>query len=108
MTYTLRVVCRPAVSDGFALAGLRALPAVDAAEGTAILRRLVDRAETGVLLVEDTLYDALPEELRHRLESRSIPVVIPFPTPARQDRPSAESQLAHLLQRAIGYRVRLR
>jgi hypothetical protein len=35
-------------------------------------------------------------------------VVIPFPTPAREDRPSAESQLAELLQRAIGYRVRLR
>jgi vacuolar-type H+-ATPase subunit F/Vma7 len=108
MTHALRVVCRPAASDGFALAGVRCVPAADATETAAVVSRLAEEGSLGVLLVEDVLYRALPEELREGLERRPLPVVIPFPGPAREEQPSAEAELVELLRHAIGYRVRLR
>jgi len=107
MTHSLRVVCRRAVRDGFALAGVSALTA-DGDEAAAVVRGLVEQPETGVILIEQELYRALPEELREILERRALPIVIPFPGPARGDRPSTEVELVEMLRRAIGYRVRLR
>lgn len=108
MTHTLRVVCRPASLEGFALAGVGALPARDARECALALERLAEEPEPGVLLVEDTLYRELPEDLRARLERRALPVVVPFPGAESEERPSAEAELVELLRSAIGYRVRLR
>jgi vacuolar-type H+-ATPase subunit F/Vma7 len=108
MTHTLRVVCRPAIREGFALAGIHALPAVDSTEAAALLTGLVDQPEFGVLLVEDELYQGLPDSLRETLERRPLPVIVPFPGPRRGERPSAEDVLVETLRRAIGYRLRLR
>ena len=108
MSHTLRVVCRPAVCDGFALAGVHALPAVDGIEAAALLGRLIDHPELGVVLVEEVLYRALPRELHDALERRALPVVVPFPGPRSGVRRSAEAELVNLLRDAIGYRVRLR
>lgn len=108
MTHTLRVVCRPASLEGFALAGVKAVPAGSARECALALERLSADSEVGVLLVEDGLYAALPDALRERLERRAVPVVVPFPGPPREGRVSAEGELVELLRRAIGYRVRLR
>jgi len=108
MMKTLRVVCRPAIRDGFSLAGVNAIPAVDPVEAGAVLNALVEQADVGVLLVEDALYRGLSDSLRENLERRSLPVVIPFPGPRRDERPSAEAGLVELLRRAIGYRLRVR
>lgn len=109
MRRTVLVVCRPAVCDGFMLAGVRAVPAVDESEAAIVLGRLVEQPGTGVVLVEESLYRALPDELRASLESRPMPVVVPFPGPRGSgERPSAEADLVELLRGAIGYEVKLR
>ena len=108
MTHTLRVVCRPAIQDGFSLAGVNSIPAVDSVEAAAVLTGLADQPELGVLLVEEELYRGLPDPLRDRLERGPLPVVVPFPGPRRGERATAEAALVELLKRAIGYRVRLR
>ena len=108
MTHTIRVVCRPALRDGFSLAGVNSIPAIDSVEAAAVLRGLVDQPELGVLLIDEDLYRGLPGPLRDSLERRPLPVVVPFPGPRRGERPSAEAALVELLRSAIGYRVRLR
>jgi vacuolar-type H+-ATPase subunit F/Vma7 len=108
MTHTLRVLCRPDSLEGFALAGVRAVPAGDSPEAAREIEQLLSDPDLGVLLVEDSLYGALPGEVRERLERRAVPVVVPFPGPQREAQPSAEAELVELLRRAIGYRVRLR
>lgn len=108
MTHTLRVVCHPSGCDGFALAGVRALGAADATEATAVLGELLSQPEPGVVFVEERLYRALPESLRESLEQRITPVVIPFPGPGGEERPTAESELSDMIRTAIGHRVRLR
>ena len=53
MTHRLRVVCRPSLADGFALAGVRALPAADAEEASTLLGGLLAREDVGVVLIEE-------------------------------------------------------
>jgi len=108
MNRVLRVVCRPAIADGFALAGVRALAAADALEAARVIDALLETPEVGVVLVDQALHDELPEERRRALEARALPVVVPFPGPRREEGPPPESELLELLRRAIGYRVRLR
>ena len=108
MSPVLRVVCRPAIADGFALAGVRALAAADALEAARVIDVLLEAPEVGVVLVDQALHDGMPEERRRALEDRALPVVVPFPGPRREEGPPPESELLDLLRRAIGYRVRLR
>lgn len=105
----MRVLCRPEVAAGFALAGLRAVPAVTAHAAETRLRELVSEPETGVLLVEEQLHDALPPDVRRRFARRPLPMVVPFPGPMWGE-PAAgpEAYVIELLRQVIGYRVRLR
>ena len=100
MRRRVRVVCRPASCPGFLLAGVRAIPARDAVEASAHLRRLVADPAVGVLLVEDDLFHALADELRSHQKRRALPVMVPFPGPDREGRPSAETELVEILRRA--------
>jgi vacuolar-type H+-ATPase subunit F/Vma7 len=108
MTALVRVVCRPGLAAGFALAGLQA-DSLGPGEGIeAVFAGFAQRPEIGVVLLQDEIYDALPDDLRARLDRSAHPVVVPFPGPAWEARPPAEERVIELLRRAIGYRVKLR
>jgi vacuolar-type H+-ATPase subunit F/Vma7 len=109
MGSAVRVVCRPEVAAGFALAGLRPVEAATPEAGAAALRDLLAQPEVGAVLVEQSYYDALPEELRRQLGRRPLPLVVPFPSPAwAPSAAAAEAYVIELLRQVIGYRVRLR
>jgi vacuolar-type H+-ATPase subunit F/Vma7 len=107
----VRVVARPAVAAGFGLAGLAALEvdATGTASPDARLVQLVADPAAGVLLVEQALWDALPEATRSGAAARPLPLVVPFPSPSwAPPEEAALGYVAELLRQAIGYRVRLR
>jgi vacuolar-type H+-ATPase subunit F/Vma7 len=109
MAYALRVLCRPEVGAGFALAGLKPTEAASPVAGVAAVRDLLIERDVGVALVEDTFYAALPEDLRRQLGRRPLPLVVPFPGPAWTAPPEgAEAYIVELLRQVIGYRVRLK
>ena len=109
MKYALRVLCRPEVAAGFGLAGLAPREAETPEGGAAELARLAAQADSGVVLVEDRFYDALPEESRHQIGRKPLPLLVPFPGPAWAARgEAAEAYIVELLRQVIGYRVRLR
>ena len=109
MTHALRVLCRPDVATGIALAGLVPVVAATPQDGARRLDDLLSRPETGVVLIEDVLHDGLPDDVRRRLARRPLPLVVPFPGPAWAARPeTAEAYIVELLRQVIGYRVRLR
>jgi vacuolar-type H+-ATPase subunit F/Vma7 len=63
----------------------------------------------GVILIEDTLYNQLPDELHREFGRRALPMLVPFPGPLWQVRPeAAEAYIVELLRQVVGYRVRLR
>lgn len=109
MAYALRVLCRPEVAAGFGLAGLRATEAATPEAGAVVVRDLLAQSEVGVVLVEDTFYEALPDDLRRQLGRRPLPLVVPFPGPAwAPPAEGAEAYIVELLRQVIGYRVRLK
>ncbi len=108
MSYTVRVLARPAVATGFRLAGLQSLETASPADGARQLAALLDEPNLGVVLVEADIFDALSEEVRHELARRPLPMVVPFPVPSWE--PTVEGPdafIADLLRQAIGYRVKL-
>jgi vacuolar-type H+-ATPase subunit F/Vma7 len=108
MSTQVRVVCRPAVAPGFALAGLQADPLGPTESLEALFAGFARRPEVGVVLLQEEIYDGLPEEVRGRLDRSAHPFVVPFPGPAWEALAPAEERVIELLRRAIGYRVRLR
>ncbi|HET9386762.1 MAG TPA: V-type ATP synthase subunit F [Gemmatimonadales bacterium] len=105
----VRVLARPEIAAGFALAGLRPVEAVTDADASERLDELLAAPDIGVVLMEERLYDGLAEDVRRRLGRRALPMVVPFPEPAWVERPpGAEAYIVELLRQVIGYRVRLK
>lgn len=108
MAYEVRVLARPEIAAGFALAGLRAVEAGDAVQARERLGELMGTPEIGVVLIEEGFYDGLPEDVRRQLGRRPLPLVVPFPEPAWARRTGAvDAYIVELLRQVIGYRVRL-
>lgn len=108
MKGTVRVVASPAVAAGFRLAGVPAVEASNGGEATTLLQRMAAMPDCGILLVEQPLLDAVPDEARAELERSAVPLVVPIPAPAwGEEGGGGEDYIVSLLQRAIGYRVRL-
>lgn len=108
MALTVRVVCRPEIAAGFELAGIAVTRVADASAATETMRRLSADAGVGMVLLEDTLYRALPHDLTNRLDRQALPVVAPFPSPSWDVQSEAEAYVLEMLRQAIGYRVRPR
>lgn len=108
MNRVVRVLCTRSVAPGFVLAGMAPVVAVPGPEGTGRLERLREDPATGVVLVEETIYGALPEEVRGSLQRRAVPIVVPFPGPTWAAPTAPEEYIVELLRRAIGYRVKVR
>jgi vacuolar-type H+-ATPase subunit F/Vma7 len=107
--FAVRVLSRPEVAAGFALAGLSAVEASDAEDAARELAALANVATVGVVLVQSDLWEAVPEELRRTLGRRAIPMIVPFPAPRpAESGAAAEDYIVEILRQAIGYRVRLR
>ncbi len=108
MKTNVRIVCGADVASGLVLAGLSPLVVGDAAEAARQVRVLLETPDVAVILIEQRLYDLLPDPVRRQLARRPLPMAVPFPGPAwiaRGER--AEAYVVELLRRAIGYRVRL-
>jgi len=108
MTTTVRVVCRPATSAGFALAGLAADRVTEGEDPRPLLTAVMRRDDVGVVLLEEAIYDALGPETRVQLDRSAHPVVVPFPGPLWEAARRRRNASWKLLRRAIGYRVRIR
>ncbi len=104
----VRAVVRPALAGAFALASLDAEVAEDAPRAVERLKALAADPKTGIVLVDEVLYRALPSELKARFDRAALPVVAPFPAPSWDEKEAAEEYVLGLLRAAIGYRVRAR
>ena len=96
------------MTAGFALAGVETVRADIDGAGANQLAALLMRDDVGVLLADEKLVARLPEALRAAAQRRSVPVLLPVPR-AKWDEQVAPAgdEILDLLQRAIGYRVRL-
>jgi vacuolar-type H+-ATPase subunit F/Vma7 len=108
MSYRIHVVAPPGIAAGFRLAGLAVGEASTPREAEDLLRTEAACPDAGVILVQQALYDALPLVMRRELERRPLPIVVPVPAAQwAEARRRPEDYILELLQRAVGYRVRL-
>jgi len=103
----LVVISSPGLSTGFALAGVPVFEATDGADAARQIDHLVDAMNAGVILIDEPLYEDLPEEVMRDLRRSALPVVIPVPGPDWTTESTAHEYIVEILRRAIGYRVRL-
>jgi len=109
MNRAVRIVCRSEAAPGFLLAGFNVEEARTAAEGAARIVALARDPAIGLLLVDTACWAAVLEPDRRALLRKPLPLIVPFPGPSwAKGAPAAETHLAELLRRALGYRVRLR
>jgi vacuolar-type H+-ATPase subunit F/Vma7 len=101
----LVVIASQGSGAGMALAGVGVVPAANAKEAARALEELDEKVR--VVMIDERLYDELPEELRRSLNRTATPVVIPVPGPDWTDESRAHEYIVQILRRAIGYRVRL-
>ncbi len=107
MSSTVRILCRPESAPGIELAGARVDRVADAVAARARLATLAADPKVAVVLIEEPLQRALPSDFLARLERQPRPIVATFPAPRFDAAGAAEQALLDILQRAIGYRVRL-
>lgn len=102
----VQVLCEPPLRSGFALAGVDAVTATPA-DAERSIDTLAASPDIGLLLVQESLLAALPGPRRRALEQQDLPIIIPFPGPSRPPGEDAATYIAEILQRAVGYRLRL-
>ena len=109
MPYSVQAIGPADMATGFALAGVPSEQVESPAEGVARVAALLGREDVGVVLVDESIMKAIPDDLRRRINRRPLPVLLLVPR-SRWDKREEDvaSYLLDLLQRAIGYRMRLR
>lgn len=94
---------------GFRLAGIGARTAETSEELLAQVEALRSDPDVRLVLLDERLFGSLPEKLKRRLEESRFPLFVPVPL----FRPSEsavkpEEYVARLMQRAIGYQIKIR
>lgn len=107
MSHYVGVLADPSVSLGFRLAGLAPRVAQSPTAAARLLDDMIREGRWGVILVQEELMPELtPAGLRP--SASGVPILVPFPGPTRERVPGAAARyVAEILQRAVGYRVRL-
>jgi len=90
---------------GFALTGVRQ-HAVKQQKVWAILQQVCNDPEVGVIVADIRLLEKLDKVRLRELTDRWSGVMVTLPAPAGRHTPPVD-ELQHLVQRALGYHVRL-
>ena len=105
---TVRAIAGPVSAAGLRLAGLIVDEATTATQAAALLDQLARQPDTGIVLMQQDWFDLLPDAQRRAHERAAVPVIVPIPAADWSGgHGAAETYILDLLQRAIGYRVRL-
>ncbi len=91
---------------GFKLAGLSQYDATED-DIEAVLLKVINQTDAGLVIVEEALMRSIPETRLTAIEQRWPGMLLALPAPVR---PGAEFEdyVVRLIQRAIGYHMRLK
>lgn len=105
--YRLIVVTRPRAGLGFRLAGVH-VEEIEEADATERLTTLLRQSDLGAVAVEEEILRQVPEATVARAVRSGVPVVIPIALPSNwSEAVSAETYVAELVRRAIGYHIKI-
>lgn len=89
---------------GYRLAGVTTRAVTSPEAAAAVLRRLVDEGERGLIAVYAPFWSGLDRSLRRELEARPVPLVVPLPAAgAAELAAERRRELQAMVARAVGY-----
>ena len=93
---------------GFSLAGARVLEAGSAAEAAEILEAEMDDDKSGVILVDETYLETIPERLKKKADESTVPLVVGIPVIKKWEYTHDRTEvIEHIIRRAVGYRIKI-
>jgi vacuolar-type H+-ATPase subunit F/Vma7 len=104
----VRLVTRRELAAGFELTGVEVISVRDAGAAADEVARAIAGSDLAVVLVDESLYNAIPRDTRARWDWQAIPMVVPIPAPVWERVGGAEAYILDILRQAIGYQVRPR
>lgn len=103
------VIADRTTSLGFRLAGVECIDVEGDGDITGLLLELVSGDRYGLIVVDERLFNRVPEKVMRRIKKKGYPVVVPITIPRRWvEKEAVESPMARLIKRAIGYQIRIK
>ncbi|UCH60023.1 MAG: hypothetical protein JSV61_00710 [Anaerolineales bacterium] len=102
----LLVITRPSLVPGFHLAGVDAYGAEDVEAAQEMIATWLDRGETGLLAIDDGLFELLEPATVRQLEAYDqMPYLVIPGGSALGAEASRRARIAHTIRRAIGFHI---
>lgn len=98
-------ITTPDAEYGFSLAGVTQHTA-DGESAEALLKEIITQYDIGLIILDERLAKGIPEERLQEIELGWHGILLTLPAPERKG-VMGEDYTARLIQRAIGYHVRL-
>ena len=94
------------LAPGFRLGGATVRAVASAEEAAEALRELIGAGEEGLIAVHAPWYDTLDRDLRRRIESDPVPLVVALAAASAPDAALERTdRLRRLLWQAVGYEI---
>jgi len=104
----IMVVTDPKTALGFRLAGVETVAVEDIHEAEKILSDLLKQKQAGVVVVNETFFNVLPEKLQKKLDESIQPIFAPIPhIQSWKEGEGREEYLGRLLRRMMGFQIRI-
>ncbi|HBG47304.1 MAG TPA: hypothetical protein DDW94_10005 [Deltaproteobacteria bacterium] len=103
------VITAPGASAGFKCAGVDTLEVDETSDISGLLLGIQSGGRYGLVAMEETLMEKVPELVMKRLRKKGLPIIIPINLPRKWgEMEAAESPVVRLIRRAIGYQIKLK
>lgn len=107
--YKVVVLTDPDNGSGFRLAGVDVVTAASIPEAHTRLAALLDDDTAGIIVVNETLTEAIDERMARKIESIYRPIIVSLPIREKLEiATDHQAYLARLIRRAIGFDITLR
>lgn len=106
--YRYVVITDASSAPAFLLGGLEVLQPAENRDARELVLRCLRDPEVGLIAINDRYLVHLDTDTRARLETSILPAVIPFPDLREVAGGYGEEHVSRIIERAIGYRIRLR
>jgi vacuolar-type H+-ATPase subunit F/Vma7 len=103
------IITFPSMAVGYRLAGTEVLEVREDDNFTEILNSVLKIDDLGILCVEESILNDVPEPFMRRIGKLAMPLIVPITTPATwKGRKEGESYITRLIRRAIGYQIKIK
>lgn len=107
--YRILIMTYPEAAIGYRLSGADVLEFREDEAIRSSLEEILKNKVYGLLAVEEGMLKHVPEDLMKKIAREGMPVVVPINTPKGwYGAETAESYIARIIRKAIGYEVKIK